>query len=67
MTKVEVTCCLGDRSRVESRSHVDCRYDIVTAMTQTISNLTIYLTTFAYRSLSSSMLQPVPVGLSEME
>ena len=33
MTEVEVTCCLDDQSRMESQSHVDCRYDVVTAMT----------------------------------
>jgi len=33
MTEVEVTCRLDDQSRVESRSHVDRRYDVVTAMT----------------------------------
>jgi len=39
MTEVEVTCCLGDRSCVESQSHVDYRYDVVTAMTPVLPTL----------------------------
>jgi len=39
MTEVEVTCRLDDRSRVESQSHVDRRYDVVTAMTLSLSLL----------------------------
>jgi len=33
MTEVEVTCCLDDQSCVENQSHMDRRYDVVTAMT----------------------------------
>jgi len=39
MTEVEVTCCLDDQSCVESQSHVDYRYDVVTAMTPVLPTL----------------------------
>ena len=34
MTEVEVTCHLDERSCVESQSHMESRYDVVTAMTE---------------------------------
>jgi len=55
MTEVEVTCRLDDRSRVESRSHVDRRYDVVTAMTaEHIRHFPPILTRFARFQSSSS-------------
>ena len=44
MTEVEVTCRLDERSCVESQSHVESRYDVVTAMTP-------------YKSLRDSLTQ----------
>ena len=53
MTKVEVTCRLDDRSRVESQSHVDRRYDVVTAMTESMDQAVLIYLCINWSSLTT--------------
>jgi len=55
MTKVEVTCCLDDQSCVKSRSHVDCRYDVVTAMIKWQDHHAIYSCGWSAHCLQQSI------------